>query len=104
MGQIEFKQYYTDVVEHFFRMAVRYKKIESRTSLDWFKFTKYWIARLPEEDRKFITFVFAYQFRDTFDGLRQCKCGDSLYAKRKRLADLEKRFAIDGGLHNDVDE
>ena len=53
---------------------------------------------ISEEDKKFIQFVFAYQFRDTNTGLYGFKCADAMPEKRIRLAALEKQFATDSGL------
>lgn len=95
---MSFREHYTELVEHFFRMAVRHIEVTKKTPLDWFKFTWNWIDRQSEEDKKFIQFVFAYQFRDTNTGLYGFKCADAMPEKRIRLAALEKQFAMDSGL------
>ena len=79
-------------------MAVRYIDVTEKTSHAWFDFSRNWIDRLPEEDKKFIKFVFAYQFRDTNTGLYAFKCNVAMPEKRIRLAGLEKQFAMDSGL------
>lgn len=104
MGQIKFRQCYTELVEHYLRMAVRHKSVSSETPKDWHSFTEYWIDRLSDEDKKFIQFVFDYQFYNTTEGLYCFQSDENMYAKRKRLAMLEKQFAIDGGLYEEVVE
>lgn len=98
MGRIRFKHYYTEVVEHFFRMSVRYKKVSESTPQDWFIFTNTWIDMQSDEDKKFIRFVFDYRFRTTLEGLACFESELDLYLKRERLALLEKQYAIDAGL------
>lgn len=95
---MRFREHYTELVEHFFRMAVRHIEVTEKTPLDWFKFTRNWIDKQSEEDKKFIQFVFAYQFRDTNTGLYGFKCADAMPEKRIRLAALEKQFSTDSGL------
>ena len=95
---MRFREHYTELVEHFFRMAVRHIEVTEKTPLDWFKFTRNWIDKQSEEDKKFIQFVFAYQFRDTNTGLYGFKWTDAMPEKRIRLAALEKQFATDSGL------
>lgn len=102
MGQIKFKRYYTELVEHYFRTAVRYKKLDckGRTPTQWFVFTKSWIDKQSEEDKDFITFVFGKDFFKTVDGLNNFNSDEDMYMKRCRLASLETQFAIDSGLHS----
>ena len=95
---MRFREHYTELVEHFFRMAVRHIEVTEKPPLDWFKFTRNWIDRQSEEDKKFIQFVFAYQFRDTNTGLYGFRCADAMPEKRIRLAGPEKQFAMDSGL------
>ena len=99
MGKIKFKRYFTNLVEHFFRLAVRYKSASESTPQKWYDFTRNWIDNLSEEDRDFIYFVFDYQFYDTSEGLYCFKSDEIMYNKRERLALLELRFAIDAGLY-----
>lgn len=40
MGQIKFKTFYTDLVEHYLRMAVRYRTVSKSSSQKWFDITK----------------------------------------------------------------
>ena len=51
---MRFREHYTELVEHFFRMAVRHIEVTKKTPLDWFKFTWNWIDKQSEEDKKFI--------------------------------------------------
>lgn len=95
---MEFREHYTELVEHFFRMAVRYSRVDQNTPSDWFDFTRTWIDMQSEEDKAFIRFVFDYQFYKTGDGLYNFKGTQRMPEKRSRLAALEKQFAIDGGL------
>ncbi len=103
MGDIRFKWYFTAVVEHFMRLAVRYREATSPTSQHWLSFAQNWIERQSAEDMDFIRFVFAYQFRNTEDGLRQFVCKEPMpfLVKREWLARLEKQFAIDAGLYEE---
>lgn len=93
-----FRQHYTELVEHFFRMAVRYAEVRGKAPSEWLAFTQYWIDIQSEKDKQFILFVFDYQFCNTNDGLYQFKCAEAMPEKRSRLAALEKQFAIDSGL------
>lgn len=95
---MQFREYYTELVEHFFRMAVRHSRIKGKNPSNWFEFTQAWIDLQSEEDRKFIRFVFDYHFFHTNDGLYNYKSNADMTEKRQRLAVLEKRFAEDGGL------
>lgn len=106
MGSIRLKWYYTELVEHYLRMAVRHTKVSEATSNKWFVFTRKWIEKQSPEDKDFICFVFAYQFRKTIDGLNSfvCKEPTPLMAKRERLSKLEKQFAIDSGLYEEEKE
>lgn len=97
MGRIRLFMYYTPVVEHFLRMAVRYDRV-SNAPRDWFRFAKYWIDTQSESDREFIKFVFSYKFFETIEGLNCYESNTPLFSKRQRLAALEKQFTIDGGL------
>lgn len=97
MGRILFKQFYTTFVEQCFHVVVR-KWAHTGLPRKWYEFSTNWIAGLSEEDKKFIQFVFAYQFRDTNTGLYGFKCADAMPEKRIRLAALEKQFAMDSGL------
>lgn len=103
MSGIRLKWYFTELVEHYFRMAVRYTKVSNQTPKDWFVFTRYWIDMQSPEDKEFIRFVFAYRFRTTIDGLNAFVCKEPvpLQDKRERLAKLEKQFALDAGLYDE---
>lgn len=99
MGQIRLKQYYTELVEHFFRMAVRYNKIRGTPEVRaWFDFTHMWIDLQSKEDKEFIRFVFGYRYRTTSEGLYAFQSNNSFKIKRKRLAALEREYAIAGDL------
>lgn len=104
MGQIRFKWYYTDFVEHCLRKAVRYDYPSEDMPKDWFSFAKTWIDFLSDEDKKFILFVFDKQFFNATEGLYCFDEETDLYSKRERLAILEKQFAIAGGLFNEVSD
>lgn len=90
--------HYTDVVEHFFRMAVRHETVYLGTSFDWFGFTKDWISKLPGEQREIIEYVFSDMYLRTMDGLYACKRNVPMYEKRAILAEIERQFALDSGL------
>lgn len=102
MGQIKSKPFYAELVEHYFRMAVRYSIVPDGVQLHWFDFTTFWIEGLPKEDKEFIHFVFKRQFINTNDGLYHFKCDYGLSIKRERLWELEKRFAVDAELVGEV--
>lgn len=98
MGQIKFIWYYTQLVEHYLRMAVRYDRVDKNTPKDWFNFSKAWIDMQSESDKKLIRFVFGKQFFNTIEGLYCFDSDTPMFAKRERLAAIERQFAIDGGL------
>lgn len=98
MGQIKTRWFYTELVEHYLRMAVRYERVSKASSQHWFDITKNWIAGLSEKDKQFIQFVFDRQFYNTAEGLYCYQSVDDMYAKRIRLGELEKDFALKCGL------
>lgn len=101
MGQIKFKTFYTDLVEHYLRMAVRYRTVSKSSSQKWFDITKNWIETLSDEDKKLIMFVFDKKFFTTTEGL-YCFSGKvEMLLARRRLLDLEKEFALKTGLISD---
>lgn len=95
MGRIKTRYFYTDLVEHYFRMAVRYETVSKASSQHWFDVTKNWIDKLSAEDKHFIRFVFDKQFFSTAEGLYCCQSSADMYIKRIRLAELEKKFALE---------
>lgn len=104
MPQIEFRQYYTTLVEHYFRLAVRSPRIKDRVSEMWQAVTLQWLNTLSNEDKEFIQQVFKYENRTTRDGL--LSYGGDYRINRARLYALEKAFAvytriIDGGEENE---
>lgn len=93
------KQYYTELAEHYFRMAVRYDEIRGTPEVQtWFDFTQMWIDLQSKEDSEFIRFVFDYHYRTTSEGLYAFPSNDSFDLKRKRLAAIEREYAIAGDL------
>lgn len=98
MSRIRLRQYYTELVEHYFRMAVRYNNVTRDTPQNWYDFTVFWIEGLSDNDKKFIQFVFGKQFFATDEGLYCFQSDEIMYTKRTRLALLEKEFAIASGL------
>lgn len=98
MGRIKTRYFYTDLVEHYFRMAVRYETVSKASSQHWFDITKNWIDKLSAEDNHFIRFIFDKQFFSTAEGLYCYQSSDDMYIKRIRLAELEKKFALECGL------
>ena len=98
MGRIKLRWFYTELVEHYLRMAVRYKTVSKSSSQYWCDKTQNWISQLSEKDNEFIRFVFDKQFFNTSEGLYCYQCADDMYTKRIRLAELEKNFAIKCGL------
>ena len=79
-------------------MAVRYNNVTKDTPQNWYDFAVFWIEGLSDNDKKFIQFVFGKQFFDTDEGLYRFQSDEIMYAKRTRLALLEKEFAIASGL------
>ena len=104
MAQIRFIWYYTQLVEHYLRMAVRYDRVDKNTPRDWFQFTKTWVEMQSNEDKELIYFVFGKQFFNTIEGLYCYERDTPMFKKRERLAVLERQFAIDGGLIGDESE
>lgn len=101
MEQIKSKPFYAELVEHYFRMSVRYPTAPSRmedAKLFWYDFTTFWIEGLSKEDKEFIRFVFKRLFISTDDGLYHYKSDCEMSAKRKRLWELENKFAVDAEL------
>lgn len=98
MGQIKTRWFYTELVEHYLRMAVRYKTVSKASTQHWFDITTDWINELSDEDKQFIRFVFDKQFYSTSEGLYCYQGMSDMYAKRIRLAELEKDFALISGL------
>lgn len=43
MPRIRLRWFYTNVVEHFFRMGVRYDEVKGVVDKQWLDFTKNWI-------------------------------------------------------------
>lgn len=115
MGRIWYKRYYTDFVEHCFRMTVRYNRVEGENAKKWYNFTKQWLATLPDEDSDLIRFVFKKEFYSPIDGmycyLRKDMTIDSfndrdrqmykfdLERMRMKLSEIEREFAISVGLY-----
>lgn len=101
MGRIYFRQFYTTFVEFCFCAIVRQWKQTPITD-SWHKSTKYWLDNnLSEEDKLFIRFVFDEKFYNTTEGLACFEPSEDYDVKRKRLYDIERRFAIDCGLIDD---
>lgn len=98
MGRIKLRWFYTELVEHYLRMAVRYKTVSKSSSQYWYDKTQNWINQLSEKDNQFIRFVFDKQFFYTSEGLYCYQCEDDMYAKRVHLTELEKDFALKRGL------
>ncbi len=98
MEHIKIRWFYTELVEHYLRMAVRYNVVSKASSQEWFDTTKEWIDSLSDNDREFIRFVFDKQFFSTTEGLYCYQRNENMYVKRERLAELEKAFALKSGL------
>lgn len=103
MGRIKTRWFYTELVEHYLRMAVRYKTVSNASSQHWFDITKDWIDRLSDEDKQFIRFVFDKRFYRTIEGLCCFDNNRDLYFKRVWLAELEKKFALEAGFISEYD-
>jgi len=103
MPRIRFRWFYTELVQHYFRMGVRHDEVQGIVAKRWLYFIKNWIDKLCEDDKKFIEFVFSCQFKQTEDGLAMFPGSDTLETRQLRLAKLEKRFAVDAGLISQAD-
>lgn len=99
MGRIRFKRFYTDIVEHYLRMAVRHHFVKGSVPQEWHSITTKWIEGLSEEDREFIRFVFDRKHYNSFEGCSCFQNGEVYDFKLNKLALLEKQFAIDTGLY-----
>lgn len=109
MGRISFRRFYTETVEHFFRMAIRNDSVKGDTPLDWFLFTKSWLGTQEESDREFLEFIFRKDFRTPMEGI-YCYLHEKddlnrlwlhdyqIEEAKKRLTELERAFAIAGEL------
>ncbi len=100
MGRIQFKQYYTTLVEHFFRLAVRYPNAQGVRPAKWYKFTTDWINKQSEEDKVFIQSVFDRNNYYTSDGLHRFDNGETFEVKSRMLHRIERQFAIDARLYD----
>lgn len=85
------KRYYSEVTEHFFRLAVRYKVADTPISNQWLQLTKAFFSTLTPEDRDFLFSVFNKSHFTTADGLNGLS-GNRIN-NRNKLEDLERAFA-----------
>ena len=97
MGRINFKHFYTDFVEHCFRSTIR-KWNGCGANEDWINFTTAWIEMQSEEDKEFILSVFNGKYYATSEGLACYHPEEDYLLKRRRLHNLERAYAIAGGL------
>lgn len=89
------RTYYTTLVEHYFRLALRHSSASSPTAQKWLIFTQKWFNALPIEDRALIESVFSDRKKSFLVAYK----GLPFYSKQK-LDLLEKRFAIAANLCN----
>jgi len=105
MGRIRFRRFYTDIVEHYLRMAVRHRFVNGTVPQEWHKFTTEWIERLSDEDKEFIRFVFDKSNFNSFEGVSRYHRGieaegnANYELKLDKLMKLEKQFAIEAGFY-----
>lgn len=92
------KRFYTNLVEHYLRMGVRYETVQGDAPRQWHEFTTNWIDKLYENDRNFIEFVFSRMSPTTNYGLTDFPSSDSFEEKQARLYKLEQKFAVDAEL------
>lgn len=102
MSRIYFRQYYTPLVEEYLRAVVR-KWSPKAIPSSWYAFTKTWIEMLPEDDRAFIQFVFHTNYYNSYVGV-SCYPEGQFLLNYRRLYNLERRYAIDGGLLDDASD
>ena len=100
MARIFYKAHYTELVEHYFRMATRHDRVKAGTSASsWFDFTNYWLDMRSEEDQQLIRGVFGdSSLKTTSEALYRFRTPKTMKEKRIMLANIEERFAIDSGL------
>ncbi len=97
MGQIYFRQFYTEFVEHCMQTVCGGRKPFGLPS-SWIEFTKTWLENLSEEDKYFVTFVFGSDHFNSHEGLSCFHPEEDYHLKRKRLFILEMDFAINSEL------
>ena len=117
MGRIAFKRFYTELVEHYLRMGVRYERVQGDTTKEWFRFTKSWLDSQTEEDKDFLTFIFGRDYHNPVEGMycyrrteeeraqraeqwrtKPVYCKTLMSEYKHKLYELERRFAIDSEL------
>lgn len=91
-------RFYTALVEHYFRMGVRYESVQGEAAKKWHSFITDWISELHEEDRNFIRFVFSRTSPNTDIGLVDFPGVKSFIEKRNWLDRLVTQFAVDAEL------
>ena len=94
--------YYTELTEHYLRLAVRSPVIKDDVSKQWHYIASLWIFSQSPEDQAFIEEVFKYEHRRTSDGLKAVP--GSYTGNRKRLDKLLKEFAINIQLYSEEDK
>lgn len=97
MGQIYFRQFYTPLVEHCLRVVIAEKKPFGLRQ-DWIDFATKWVENLSDSDRNFVTFVFSKEYFNSYEGLSCYEPYESYLLKHRRLFELERDFAVKGGL------
>lgn len=93
--------YYTQLTEHYLRLAVRSPAIKDDVSAHWQAVARQWIDNQSAEDQAFIKEVFKYECWTTKDGLDSLP--GSFRGKRSRLDKLLKEFAIHSQLYAQED-
>lgn len=106
MARIRFRRFYTDIVEHYLRMAVRHDFVTGSVPQKWHKFTTEWIDKLSDEDKDFIRFVFNKSNFNSFEGVSRYHrigvepvCNATYETRLELLVNLEKQFAVDAGFY-----
>lgn len=98
MGRIYFNQFYTSFVEHCLKVVLR-QWHKTDLPKNWKRFTSHWLDNmLSEEDKEFVQFVFDKRFYNTTEGLNCYHPEEDYFLKRRRLHNIERDFAIAGGL------
>lgn len=92
------RRFYTNLIEHFLRMGVRYESVQGDAPKQWHEFTTNWIDKLYEDDRNLIEFIFSRMSPTTNYGLSNFPSSESFEEKQTRLYKLEQKFAIDAEL------
>ena len=97
------KTYYTEFVEHCFRIAIRFddSKEMGASAQHWITVTREWFSIIPDEDQTLISYLCGKEFRTCLDGLYSFEDEHAYNRNLCRLRALERDFAIYAGLYDE---